>query len=337
MAARDAALAMGDVGEAADPGHHLAERLRPLPRRREGADAPARGAAERPTLRVRAQPHGSFHLRQGLFEQEARVPVGEGVVLDAAVALAVGEHTGADEDAYRRRHVPVGDEVVEDGGDPIFGAAAVLKDHRAGWLVAGPLGGDVQPPVAGRPGEDLAAPVRVGVQGSARDVGAWAAVRVCRVDLEPVADAALRLRLLRLLIEGELRQQRAAAAARDLVAPAEGGAGRQQSAAGEEAGLVQAAERQRESASVRRHPYRVRVGAFQRPDRRQLVDERLRTGSQLLGGKAGAEVRRERGAVRGSAVGLQRAQATKHCGEAWTGGGGHGRHPFCTRPARVAA
>lgn len=184
--------------------------------------------------------------------------------------------------------------------------AAVLKDHRAGRLVAGPLGGDVPPPDAGRPGEGLAAPVQVGVQDSARDVGAWAAVRVCRVDLEPVADAALRLRLFRLLVEGALRQQRAAAAARDLVAPAEGGAGRQRSAAGEGAGLVQAAERQRESAIVRRHPYRVRVGAFQRPDRRQLVDERLGTGLQRLGGKAGAEVRRERGAVGGSAVGLQR-------------------------------
>ena len=82
-------LAAGDVGEAADPRQDLAELVRPLPGDGPGADAAAADAGDGAALGVVAELHRLLDLGQDLLEQEPGVPVGERVVLDAALAAAV--------------------------------------------------------------------------------------------------------------------------------------------------------------------------------------------------------------------------------------------------------
>src|SRR5690348_1162069 len=79
-------LPRGDPREAADPGEHLAELVRPLPGDRKRADPAAAQPGDGAACGIMAQLGGLLHLRQDLFQQEPRILVGERVVLEAAVA-----------------------------------------------------------------------------------------------------------------------------------------------------------------------------------------------------------------------------------------------------------
>ena len=116
---------------------------------------------DRAAGRVVAQLRRLLDLGQDLFEQEARVLVGERVVLEAAVRLAC------------RRTMPGWMKMPTVTGMSPFAirlsktigtyssvAGAVLEDHHARRALGLVLRRHVDPPVARRAGEDLALPRR---------------------------------------------------------------------------------------------------------------------------------------------------------------------------------
>src|SRR5262249_32214332 len=107
------------------------------------------------------------HLRQDLFDQEARVAIAEGIVFEAAAEARLpvrrirGQDSGIDENADSGRHLSLVNQVVEDDvrapaavvGDE---ATTVLKHHEGRWPARPVLRRDVDPVVADRAGEDFA-------------------------------------------------------------------------------------------------------------------------------------------------------------------------------------
>src|SRR5262245_12471973 len=148
----------GDVGEAADPGQHLAEFIRALPGDGEGADAATADAANGPAGGVVAQFVTLFDFGKDLFEQKSGVLIRERVIFKTAIRPAVSPRAWRDEYSDGHRHIAFSDQVVENDRDVVLRVLPVLKDHHARRAFRLVLRGDVDPPVARRAFKDFARP-----------------------------------------------------------------------------------------------------------------------------------------------------------------------------------
>ena len=72
---------------------------------------------------------------RNFFDEEVGVLIGKGVVLERAVAFAVGKRSWCDEDADRFGHLSLGDEIIEHDGDVVLHPLAILENHDIGGFI----------------------------------------------------------------------------------------------------------------------------------------------------------------------------------------------------------
>ena len=159
------AAAETDVG--ADDAEDAGKFRGTFPRRGEGGDGPAAGAADgavvagfRETDRAAVGGGLGFDGREDFLEEETRVGVAEAVEFVAAVKAIEGgggrgsfDDAGADEDADEDGNFSAGDQVIEDGGGaPLH---AVLIDVDAGGLGGVVLTRDVDRDLTSGAGKNL--------------------------------------------------------------------------------------------------------------------------------------------------------------------------------------
>ena len=139
------------------PESTLLNSLGPLPRDGERGNRAAALAGDPAARGVAAQSDGLFDFGKDLFEQEARVLIGERVVFEAAIVAWRLDAAGLDEDADRHRNVALRDQVVEHRHDVLPRRGAILKHHHRRRVRRVVLRRHVDPPVARRARENLAA------------------------------------------------------------------------------------------------------------------------------------------------------------------------------------
>ena len=165
----DVSAPQPDVG--ADGAEDPAEGVGTLPCGRERGDGPAARTADRPIVAVVRELDRSavggrllLDLGQEFVEEEPGVGVAEPVVFVAPVESVQGSRgrrldlAGPHEDPDEDRDFFALNQAVEDLGGLVLDA--ILVDVDAGGLGGIVLLGDVDPVVAGRPGEDFCSPRR---------------------------------------------------------------------------------------------------------------------------------------------------------------------------------
>src|SRR5262249_39682756 len=131
-----------DVREASHVAQDLLKSIRLFPGNGPGANPARADPANGASARLLDEVVLLAHLGEDLFQEEPRVLVAQGVVLEATVGFRFlsrvlrGKDAGVDENSDRDRDLSLVDEVVEDDGDSEIAVLLdirlpVLKDHDA--------------------------------------------------------------------------------------------------------------------------------------------------------------------------------------------------------------
>src|SRR4051794_10155147 len=141
-----------DAGEAAPVGDHAAKLIILEPGDVERADT-SRGAPHDPAaVAILADVVFRRHVRQNFVPQEARILVGECIVLDTP-HRPLADFARGDEDVDHDWYLLLGREIVENylaacGAAALHEPLAILPDHQRRRVAGIVLGGDIDPVVA---------------------------------------------------------------------------------------------------------------------------------------------------------------------------------------------
>ena len=133
------AIGAAEIAEAANPGDHPPELVRPVPRGDERADAAGAQAGDAAFVRIARQRTQLRYLGNQFLDQEVREPRRQRVVLEDAFVAVLRRlrerrhHARVDEDRGHRRQVAFRDQVVEHDRHThvVAGvAAAIEEDHE---------------------------------------------------------------------------------------------------------------------------------------------------------------------------------------------------------------
>ncbi len=151
--------------EGADKAEDAVKLVGTIPGGHEGADGSGTDAGDCVVVGVFREVVLFGNFGNQFFQQESRVTVAEGVVLEHALEAVLRgvvdgrQHAGIDEDADQRRQVSTGDEIVEDYGDAravVERAAAIEEDHEGRRFGRVVLGRNVGGVIVRRAGIELA-------------------------------------------------------------------------------------------------------------------------------------------------------------------------------------